>query len=146
LVEWRVRDSTGGRKISALTPDLGQAALQKPLFRLLPRKGKRRLIAGFGLGEATKAPQQIGLGSVREVIAGKTALVDQGLDEREPSPWAVTHRHRRGPVQLDDRGGLNPRQRVIEAYNLPPICFPRSVRFTVNGGDGGLQGVGTETA
>src|ERR1700688_4100144 len=83
----------GGEKFFALTPDLGQAALQEPLFRLLPREGKRRLIAGFSLVEATEAAQQVGPGGVREVIAAKAAQVDQGLDEGKARLWAVTHRH-----------------------------------------------------
>jgi hypothetical protein len=47
---------------------------------------------------------------------------------------------------MDYRRGLEPQEGVIEAGNLRPIRFLRAARFGVNGGNGSLQGVGTETA
>jgi hypothetical protein len=83
---------------------------------------------------------------VGKAVVAKAALVEERGDEDKPGFRPVTHGHGHRPVQMDYRRGLEPQEGVIEAGNLRPIRFLRAARFGVNGGNGSLQGVGTETA
>lgn len=56
-------------------------------------------------------------------------------------PPAVAHRHRRGPVQGDDRGRGEGEQHVVERHDLRPVGGREVRGLVVQRGDGGLHAV-----
>src|SRR5437870_4876205 len=75
-------------------------------------------------------------------IAGRGERVDQ--DERRLR--AVGHGHRRGAVQGDDGGGLQPLEEVVQPDDLRPVRVFRPRGLTVQRCDGRLEPEGTGAA
>src|SRR3984957_13027041 len=68
---------------------------------------------------AAQPAQQVGAGRVVGVIVAQ--LVLETIDARQRHLWAVELGDRDGPVEEDDRRGVEADELVVEGYDLRPV-------------------------
>ena len=76
---------------------LGQAALEKPPLRLLPREGEGALVGRAGVVVPSEPAAEIGARGMGEVIVRQIAAREDRIDQREPGSRARRASSRRRP-------------------------------------------------
>src|SRR2546428_8790771 len=82
----------------------------------------------------------------QQMVAPEQGLRGERVDERQPFRRAEGHRHRDRAVQLDDGGGRDVGERIVERRDARPVGLRRGARARVTGGDCGLERVRPEPA
>src|SRR5215471_9999998 len=105
----------------ARTLQLGEAALQISALDAIRHQCERSPIGISRSFERTEPAQQIGAGSVKEVIALEFTRAAELVDELEPASRSLTHSDGDGAVQQHHWAWIDPGQHVIEGGNLLPV-------------------------
>src|SRR5256885_982070 len=69
---------------------------------------------------------------------------EDGFDELKAREGPVTHRNRDGTIKLDYGRRLQPKEEIVEGYNLCPVGRCRIERLRMDRRDCGLESVGAE--
>jgi hypothetical protein len=86
-------------------------------FRRGRCEGRRSVVCGNGLFNASETPEQVSAGGVKGVVVGHVQL----LDEVQGRFWPVDFADGDGPVQRDHGRRRDGQELVIENENLPPV-------------------------
>ena len=81
-----------------------------------------------------------------EVVVLQGPAPEEDVDEAEAGLGPVPHGHRHGPVEGHDGRGRRLVQEVVEGEDPRPVRGPWLRRLGMDRRDGGLEGVGPETA
>ena len=96
-----------GRRSSA---QFREAACQKAPLGLLSSECHCALIGDPRFAASTQPAAEVGPRGVGEVVVGKLAPREDGVDQLETGFWPIPHGHRDRTIELDDRGGLGPQR------------------------------------
>src|SRR5437667_4019111 len=91
--------------------------------------------------ETAELRQEVAAHARQEVVAPEGRLRGQRIDELEARCRTECHRDRDRAIQLDDGGGREPGERLVELRDTRPVGLRRRTRSCVTGGDRGLQRV-----
>jgi hypothetical protein len=87
------------------------------------------------------AAEQVAGDRRQQVVMAKLPNVEQGQHDVQPCLRSECLGDRHAAVQLDDRGGADLGQTVVERGDADPVGVLGGGGATVAGGDGSLQGV-----
>ena len=96
---------------------------------MLPASSMARSYAARDSSTAAQPAQQVGAGRMVGVIAGQRVL--ETVDGRQCHLRAVELGDRDGPVEGDDRRGVEADELVVEGDDLPPVGVLASSRAEV---------------
>jgi len=125
---------------------LSQTRLQEPTLGGLARELKGTLVGGpRRLGQAEPS-LHVGACGVGEMVIVEATLLQYRVDAREPGHGPIAHADSGCAVEGPYRRGIDAEEYIVECDDLSPVGFANAGRLGVNGRDGRLQEVGSETA
>ena len=118
------------------TADCIKVLLQKNALYLVRAARKGTLVSGGCLVGTTKPSEQVRTNNVKKMVATQVRICSfDGIDRSKRDVGSLNLTKHDGSIQRHDRPGHQPLQLIVELQNLPPICFVRGCRVTVNGID-----------
>src|SRR6266567_1684868 len=126
------------RRASAIEEELALACVSS--------KRRSALELSARLVEAAELGEEVAAHGGQEVVAPESRFGGERIDERQPLRRTEGHRHRDRAIQLDDGGGRELGERIVERRDARPVRLRRGARSRVAGGDRGLECIGTEPA
>ena len=93
---------------------------------------------------AAELAQEIAAHAIKQVIVLERGLLADGVDQRQREGGALRHRDGDGAIEFDHRGGGGATEQSVKRGDLGPVGILGLARAGVAGGNGSLDGVGTQ--
>src|SRR5258708_7315845 len=124
----------------------GGAVEEELALARVARERGRALELSARLVEAAELGEEVAAHGGQKVVAPENRLGGERIDELQPLRRAERYRHRDSAVQLDDGGGRDLGERIVERSDARPVRLRRRPRARAAGGARGLERIRTEPA
>ena len=114
-----------------------KAAGEKGSLAVVPSQGDGAAVADGGLLSGAYSAQEIGFGSVKEMVVEEITF--EGVNDGERGLGAFRHGDCDSSIQRNDGRRLRPLQQVVQAENFTPAGIGGTGGAAVLGSDGGLD-------
>src|SRR6266581_7038516 len=126
------------RRASAIEEELALARVARERGRAFELRAP--------LVQAAELDEEVAAHSRQKVVGLESRIGGERIDERQPLRRAERHRHRDRAIQLDDGGGRELGERIVERRDARPVRLRRGARARVADGDRRLECIRTEPA